>query len=79
MSIKEIITTDEDILGGQAVFKRTRVPIETLFDHLEANISLDEFLLDFPTVDKKQAVALLEWTNKLINSINLDQLHEAVA
>ena len=59
MNIREIITIDKEILGGQTVFKGTRVPVESLFDHLEAGISLDVFLEDFPTVSKEQAVALI--------------------
>ncbi len=43
MSIKELITIDKEILDGQTVFKGTRVPVETLFDHLEADISPDQF------------------------------------
>ena len=58
MNIKDLITTDDEILGGQTVFKGTRVPVESLFDHLEAGISLDDFLEDFHTVTKEQAVAL---------------------
>jgi len=57
MALNNLITIDPDILGGQPVFTGTRVPIETLFDHLEAGISLDEFLEDFSTVTKEQAVA----------------------
>ncbi len=79
MDIKELITIDKDILGGQTVFKGTRVPVESLFDHLEAGVSLDDFLADFPTVTKEQAVALLELANKLFNTKNLDQLYAAVA
>jgi uncharacterized protein (DUF433 family) len=79
MEIRELITIDNEILGGQTVFKGTRVPVETLFDHLEAGISLNTFLEDFPTVTKEQAIALLEWVNKLFNTKNLDQLYEAVA
>ncbi|MBK9246805.1 MAG: DUF433 domain-containing protein [Ignavibacteria bacterium] len=79
MDIKELITIDNDILGGQTVFKGTRVPVESLFDHLEAGISLDSFLEDFPTVTKEQAIALLEWANKIFNTKNLDQLYAAVA
>ena len=60
MDIKEIINVDAEILSGQPVFTGTRVPVETLFDHLESGISLDEFLDDFPTVSKEQAIALLE-------------------
>ena len=79
MGIKEIISADEDVLGGQTVFKGTRVPIESLFDHLEAGVPLDEFLDDFPTVTKTQAVALLEWANRLLNMKNIDRLYAAVA
>jgi uncharacterized protein (DUF433 family) len=72
MELKDIITTDPEILGGQPVFKDTRVPIETLLDHLEAGVSLEEFLEDFPTVTKEQAITILEVANKLLTSkINL--------
>ena len=79
MDIRELITIDKDILGGQTVFKGTRVPVESLFDHLEAGISIDDFLADFPSVTKEQAIALLELANKLFNTKNLDQLYAAVA
>jgi len=79
MEIRDLITIDKDILGGQTIFKGTRVPVESLFDHLEAGVSLDDFLDDFPTVSKEQAVALPEIANKLLNTKNLDQLYEAVA
>ena len=79
MNIKDIISIDEQVLGGQPVFKGTRVPIETLFDHLQAGFSLNTFLEDFPSVTKEQAVALLDWANKLFNTKNLDQLYAAVA
>jgi uncharacterized protein (DUF433 family) len=79
MSIDEIITIDEDILAGQPVFKGTRVPVESLFDHLEAGVSLDEFLDDFPTVSKEQAIALLDVANKFLTSKNAAQLYATVA
>ena len=79
MDLRTLITTDPDILSGQPVFDGTRVPIETLFDHLEAGVPLDEFLADFPTVSKAQAVALLETANKLLTSTNAAQLHAAAA
>ncbi|MFK5098473.1 DUF433 domain-containing protein, partial [Klebsiella pneumoniae] len=46
MLLKDIITIDKEIQGGQPVFTGTRVPVESLFDHLEAGISLDNFLED---------------------------------
>jgi len=79
MDLRTLITTDPDILGGQPVFAGTRVPIETLFDHLEAGVPLAEFLADFPTVSKAQAVALLETANKLLTSTNAAQLYAAAA
>jgi len=79
MNIRELITIDSEILGGQTVFKGTRVPVESLFDHLEAGISLNEFLDDFPTVSKEQAIALLDLASKLLNTKNLDQLYASVA
>jgi uncharacterized protein (DUF433 family) len=79
MHFNEIIHIDKDILGGQPVFLGTRVPVETLFDHLEAGVSLNEFLEDFPTVTKEQAVSLLEMANKLLTNKNVEQLYETIA
>ena len=79
MELKDLITIDNEILGGQTVFKGTRVPVESLFDHLEAGISLGAFLEDFPTVTKDQAIAILELANKLLTTKNLDELYAAVA
>lgn len=79
MEINEIINVDEDILGGQPVFRGTRVPVESLFDHLEAGVPLDEFLDEFPTVSKEQAVALLDLANKLLTSKNVAQLYATIA
>jgi uncharacterized protein (DUF433 family) len=79
MDVNEIITIDKDILSGQPVFKGTRVPVESLFDHLEAGVPLDEFLDDFPTVSKEQAIALLDIANKLLTSKNVAQLYATLA
>jgi uncharacterized protein (DUF433 family) len=53
--------------------------VESLFDHLEAGVPLDEFLEDFPTVSKEQAIALLDVANKLLTSKNVAQLYATVA
>ena len=79
MQLQDIITIDKEILGGQTVFKGTRVPVETLFDHLEAGISLNIFLEDFPTVTKDQAIGLLDWANNLLKTKHLDKLYAPVA
>jgi uncharacterized protein (DUF433 family) len=79
MGVKDIINIDKEILGGNPVFKGTRVPVETLFVHLEKGISLDEFLEDFPTVSREQAVAILEIAGKIVSSKNIEKLYEAAA
>lgn len=55
-----IIHTDPEILSGTPVFVGTRVPARTLLDYLEAGDSLDDFLLDFPSVSREHAIAALE-------------------
>ncbi len=79
MDLTDLIITDPDILSGQPVFRGTRVPIETLFDHLESGVSLEEFLEDFPTVSKQQSIAVLELANKLLTSKNVAKLYEIAA
>ena len=68
MELKELIIIDSEILGGQTVFKGTRVPVETLFDFLEVGYSLDEFLEEFPTVSKNQVIGLLDLANKFFST-----------
>lgn len=79
MDINDLINIDNEILSGQPVFKGTRVPVESLFDHLEAGVPLDEFLDDFPTVSKEQAIAILDIANKLVTSKHIAQLYATVA
>ena len=54
------VHSDPGILGGTPVFVGTRVPVKTLYDYLEAGDPLADFLHDFPTVTREQAVAALE-------------------
>ncbi|MBK7036847.1 MAG: DUF433 domain-containing protein [Bacteroidetes bacterium] len=74
-NIKDVITIDPETLGGQPVFKGTRVPVESLFDHLEEGISVDEFLVDFDTVSKEQVMAVIEIAGKLLSSKNIGELY----
>jgi uncharacterized protein (DUF433 family) len=55
-----VIHSDPGILGGTPVFVGTRVPLRTLFDYLEGGETLDEFLRQFPSVTRQQAVAALD-------------------
>lgn len=60
-----VVHVDPEILGGTPVFVGTRVPVKTLFDYLEAGDALDEFLNDFPSVSRAQAVAALELAREM--------------
>lgn len=62
------VHSDRDILGGTPVFVGTRVPLQALLDYLEADRPLDEFLDDFPSVTRKQAVAALEEAKQVLVS-----------
>jgi uncharacterized protein (DUF433 family) len=55
-----VVHSDPEILGGTPVFIGTRVPVKALLDYLEGGHRLDDFLDDFPTVTREQAVAALE-------------------
>ncbi len=60
MHNSKLINRDPEIMSGTPVFMGTRVPIQNLFDYLEGDYSLDEFLDDFPSVSREQAVQVLE-------------------
>ncbi|WPP52792.1 DUF433 domain-containing protein [Catalinimonas niigatensis] len=77
--LKKYITVDPEIQQGQPVFSGTRVPVETLFWHLEKGISTDEFLEDFPSVTKEQVIGVIGIAHKIITSGNISEIYEAVA
>jgi uncharacterized protein (DUF433 family) len=58
--LQDIAQSDPEILSGTPVFIGTRVPVKSLFDYLEGGETLDEFLRQFPSVKRDQAVTALE-------------------
>ena len=62
--IRQIVQISPNIMSGTPVFRGTRVPVQTLLDHLEAGDSLDVFLEDFPSVTRQQAIEFLELASK---------------
>ncbi len=69
MTAKELINIDPELMGGTPVFRGTRVPIQTLIDHIEGGDSIEVFLDDFPTVSREQAIAFLKTAmNTMIHS-----------
>ena len=55
-----VVSRDPSVMGGTAVFRGTRVPVQTLLDYLEAGESIDDFLEGFPSVTRDQVIAFLE-------------------
>ena len=62
------INIDPEIMSGTPVFSGTRVPVKTLFDYVGTGESLDEFLLDFPSVQKNQALEVLQYAGETMLS-----------
>ena len=60
MKVGTPITIDPQILGGTPVFSGTRVPVKTLFEYLENDYTLEEFLECFPSVSRRMALEVLE-------------------
>jgi uncharacterized protein (DUF433 family) len=56
---KKLVTRSPDVASGATVFAGTRVPVDILFEYLEGGETLDEFLRQFPTVSREQAVGVL--------------------
>ena len=61
-----VIDRHPDVLGGTPVFSGTRVPVRILIEYLEAGDRLDDFLDNFPTVSRSQAVEVLERVRAMI-------------
>jgi uncharacterized protein (DUF433 family) len=66
----QIISRDPNVMDGTAVFRGTRVPVQTLLDYLEAGDPIDEFLAGFPSVTREHAIAFLEQAkDRLLESV----------
>ena len=57
---ESVVHSDPEVMGGTPVFVGTRVPVKSFFDYLEGGETLNEFLRQFPSVKREQAVAALE-------------------
>ena len=65
-ALDSVVQVDPEILGGTPVFRGTRVPVKNLLDYLTAGDTLDQFLDDFPTVEKALALGVLEHMKQLV-------------
>jgi uncharacterized protein (DUF433 family) len=66
LSLDKVVSVDPDVMSGTPVFPGTRVPVKSLLDYLAAGDSLDQFLAQFPTVKREQAVALIDAAERLL-------------
>jgi uncharacterized protein (DUF433 family) len=71
MSSSDLSTTDPEILGGPPVFKGTRVPARPLFEYVEDNYALEEFLECIPSVTREMVVRMLERSESALLLANL--------
>ena len=63
---ESVIVQNPEVLGGEPVFRGTRVPFQALLDYLEGGDTLDQFLEQFPGVSRKDAVAALEEAKAMV-------------
>ena len=66
LKAESVIVQNPEVLGGEPVFRGTRVPFQALLDYLEGGDTLDQFLEQFPGVSRKDAVAALEEDKALV-------------
>ena len=66
-----VISRSPDVMSGAAVFAGTRVPVQSLIDYLAGGHPLEEFLDDFPTVRREQAVELLRRLNETLTEAQI--------
>ena len=63
------ITVDPEILGGTPVFRGTRVPVDALLSNLEAGVSIDEVLENFPTVSREQVLEVIKFSRATLDRL----------
>lgn len=78
MNLWEIITVSPDIQSGVPVFKGTRVPVIGFLDHIKKGIPVSEFIEDFPSVSKEQALQLLDYFKETIMTSGMNKINEDI-
>ena len=77
--MNRIITISPEIQSGEPVFSGTRVPVKNLFDYLKGGDSIDEFLVDFPSVTREQIVELLSLAENTFTLSDTEVYEESFA
>lgn len=76
MDLKEIVHSDPEIVSGTPVFVGTRVPVKALLDYLEGGETIEEFLDDFPSVSREQAVAVAALNEPVTLADRFDEIRQ---
>ncbi len=69
IKLEDIVHSDPDILGGTPVFVGTRVPVQNFLDYLRGGDTLEDFLVDFPSVRRNQAEAALDLAQEALTAV----------
>ena len=77
--MSKVITISPEVQSGEPVFSGTRVPIKNLFDYLKGGDTIDEFLVDFPSVNRDQVVELLSLAEHTFTLTNIEVHEESFA
>lgn len=67
------ISVDPEVMSGTPVFEGTRVPVDALLNNLSAGVSLDEFLANFRTVRREQALGVLNFSSETLKKLGLSR------
>lgn len=68
VNAEDIIHSERERMSGTPVFKGSRVPVRTLFNYMSYGYPLDQFLEDFPSVEREQAIAALETAGRIMET-----------
>ncbi len=77
VELTQVVSQDPEVHSGDLVFSGTRVPVETLVAYLISGSSIEEFLLDFPTVEPWQVESYLALSLVSIDHLLLERLRAA--
>ena len=72
VELTQVVSRDPEVHSGDLVFSGTRVPVETLVAYLISGSSIEEFLLDFPTVERWQVQSYLEFSPSGLEHLRVD-------
>ena len=72
VELTQVVSRDPEVHSGDLVFSGTRVPVETLVAYLISGSSIEEFLLDFPTVERWQVQSYLEFSPAGVDHLRVD-------